>query len=360
MYKVVKSLKGYKPLAYVGEKLLLSRGYSLFFADHDLNNLYFFCEIPVNRLKKVLSKFRLCSRVLRLGVSSALDLENGYILLVCRDIIWKVDQKNRVIDLDFNIPEGKTALYLSMVSSPNTEKKYVCFGEYFSNPEKSPVNIWRKDISGCCKWEIIHTFGQDCINHVHNIISSPFDDTLLVLTGDFGDGAAIWSCSKSFTSIDRILSGNQNVRACWVSVRETGFVYATDTQLDRNFVFSFDGASINKIGSVAGSSIYFSQMSDDVFFSTAVEPGEPTGKKLGDMFCTQPGPGIESDISYIYSLNKDDKLDIVFSAKKDFIPMRLGQFGSFMFPSGVSQSNSLIAYAVALKKYDDCCLLLDK
>lgn len=360
MYKVVKNLKGYKPLAYVGEKLFLSRGYSLFFADHDLNNLHFFCDIPVNKFRKFLSKFRLCSRVLRLGVSSALDLKNGYILVVCRNVIWRINKKTRIVNLDFNIPEGKTALYLSVVSSSFTDKKYVCFGEYFSNQEKRPVNVWRKDISGDGLWEIIHTFEQDSINHVHNIINSPFDDKLLILTGDFGDGAAIWSCSKNFTSIKRLLSGSQNMRACWASVRETGFVYATDTQLDSNFVFSVDNTSINKVGSVAGSSIYYTQMNDVIFFSTAVEPGEPTGKKLEDIFCTQPGPGIESDMSYIYSLNKENELEIIFSAKKDFIPMRLGQFGSFMFPSGDRQSASLIAYGVALQKYDDCCLLLDK
>jgi len=264
------------------------------------------------------------------------------------------------VGLDFLIPEKKTALYLSIVKSPNSDRRYVCFGEYFSNPDKDCVNVWAREISPSAQWFLAHKFERGMINHVHNIIDSPFVDRVYVLTGDFGSAAAIWTCTKEFKSFRVLLSGAQRVRACWATFRQTDIIFASDTQLELNNVyFSHDG-SIRKIDVIEGPSIYFAEAKGCVYFSTSVEPGAPSGNFLRDLFCRKPGVGVRSNEAYIYSLDIANTIAPVLKAEKDFIPMRLGQFGSFMFPSGVSGSEQVVAYGVALKGFDDCALLLSR
>ena len=49
---------------------------------------------------------------------------------------------------------------------------------------------------------------------------------------------------------------------------------------------------------------------------------------------------------------------IVFSAKKDWMPFYLGQFGTFMFPSGVFPSNCCVAYCVGLSGVEGECIVI--
>ncbi|MGF1803538.1 hypothetical protein L4D11_23175 [Vibrio gigantis] len=357
-YKIVKIVKGYRPLAYVEDFIILSRGYKIYRSDLNLNNIELICQIPSDSRKKVFSKNRLFSRIFRLGVNFCLNIEDDSMLLVCRDHIWRVNYRTGSVTLDFKIPKKRTALYLTLLPQECGKNKII-FGEYFNNQDKLPVNIWERDLYG--DWTISYTFSTGEINHVHNII--PCNTGNIVLTGDFGKSAAIYR--QDGETLHRLLYGDQKYRACWAMESNDRLYYATDSQLKVNHITSMSlGGNTNDVEvgkEIEGSSIYYTKIMSGVVFSSTVEPGELHRSRIRNLLSCDKGYGIKSFNSKIYKLDINGDLMELFSAKKDIIPPRIGQFGTFTFPSGMNPNrDDFICYGQAVKSFDGKCLLFRK
>ncbi len=356
LYQIKASLKGFKPLCYVRDFLLLSKGGEIYVSDLELKNVHKVANIRLGFKKSIFSKFRLSARLFRLDINYALNVNDTFALIVFRDKIWRLDYSTWTLSLEFTIPEGRTALYMTHIKGHVGNKTVIAFGEYFNNPDKVSVNIWQKDFSLVNdNWTVAHVFSSGCINHVHNIIAG--SENCYILTGDFGGGAAIYESDISFSKVTVMLSGTQSCRACWAIEDQSGLIYATDTQLEKNKLCFLAEGNLSELDQIEGSSIYYGQNADGYFFSTAVEPGEPSGIFLKDILSNELGPGILSNHSYIYKLGPDG-ISKVFLGTKDSVPMRLGQFGSFMFPSGKRDDGNLIVYGTALKSFDGCSVLI--
>jgi hypothetical protein len=360
MLNVKRLLPGYQPLCYVEDRVLLAKNKRLFLCDGNLKNINFLCEIPTSYLEKFFSSFRLLSRIFRLQFRYALNVHDKFILLVLRNEIWRVNLETFEVKLDFVIPYNRTALYLTLVENKNGHSSKVMFGEYFSNPDKGTVRIWGAELDSNSDWEVLHEFEQNEINHIHNIIYDKQKDDLYILTGDFGDGAGIWVSNSTLTHVVPMVRGKQAHRACWAVVRENGLTYATDTQLEKNSICRLINGHLTCSEKIEGSSIYFGENRASFYFSTTVEPGEPSGNFLADLFSRKLGDGVLSDKSNIYALDDDNTISLEFQGLKDILPPRLAQFGTFTFPSGISSNKDVIAYGVALNSYDGCCVLLGK
>jgi hypothetical protein len=360
MLIVKNKIKGFKPLCYVNNGLLLSKNKKIFKCDLNLNNVEYLCEIPSTFKERVASKNRLIARIFRLHVRYALNIRDKYILLVYDDQIWRISLDSIKVTLDFTIPKNRTALYLTLVKGKVHQEDKIVFGEYFSNPDKKVVNIWSTQVHEKSDWRILNKFNSKEINHVHNIICDEKSDNCYVFTGDFGDGAAIWKTSRSFKLLTTFLRGKQEYRACWAIINNGKMSYATDTQLELNSFCKVTNKKIKNLQMIEGSSIYFGQNTSAYYFSTTVEPDEPSGNFVRDVFSYKLGKGIVSNRSKVYSVDDNDYVNCEFEAEKDLFPTRLAQFGSFTFPSGLREDERIIAYGVALKKYDDYCLLLER
>lgn len=358
MLNVKKLLCGYQPLCYVGDRVLLAKNKKLFLCDMNLENIHFLCEIPSSYREKFFSKFRLFSRIFRLQFRCALNVHDKFVLLVVRNEIWRVNLETCEIVLDFAIPDNRTALYLTLIENKNDHSSKVMFGEYFSNPNKGIVRVWGAELDSNSDWNILHEFEHDKINHIHNIIYDQKNDNLYILTGDFGDGAGIWVSNSELKDVVPMVRGKQVYRACWALVKENGLTYATDTQLEKNSICRLVDGHLTRAETIEGSSIYFGKSISSFYFSTTVEPGEPSGNFLVDIFSRKLGSGVLSEKSNIYSLVDKNTISLEFQGVKDMLPPRLAQFGSFMFPSGISNNKDIIAYGVALKSFDGCCILL--
>lgn len=359
MLRVKKHLRGYQPLCYVEGGILLAKRAKIFKSDLELADVDYLCKFPQTFKEKMLSLFRISSRIFRLDVRFALNVDNLYILMVCGDKIWRLDLITHHVSLDFVIPNSRTALYLSIIRCVNGGAGKIVFGDYFNNPDKRPARIWATDISETSSWEVAHEFQAGEINHIHNVISSDIDNKCYILTGDFGDGAAIWEADVKFEAVSPLVIGSQKYRACWAIVENEGLAYATDTQLEFNSFCNLKNRQVISSELIEGSSIYFGRNSGGYYFSTTVEPDEPSGNFVRDVFSYKLGKGILSSRSKIYSVGKDGKIQEEFIARKDFLPTRLAQFGSFTFPSGVFGGGNIIVFGVALARYDGCCLLLE-
>ncbi len=119
----------------------------------------------------------------------------------------------------------------------------IYFGEYFANPERKPVNIYKTNDYGN-SWQIAYTFPQNTINHIHGIFRDPFTERLWIATGDLDDECMIAYSEDGFQSITPFCSGKQEYRACILLFFEDRVIYATDSQYVRNSIKEIDKATV--------------------------------------------------------------------------------------------------------------------
>ena len=356
-------LQGYKPLQYWNNSLLLGKGPNLFISDLYYNNLSYLTTIPCKLPHYLIARLRTLSRIKRIDLGPSITIHGTDEILVCfLNKIYLINILSGNIICDHCIPRGCRPLRLSYINIHNFQPG-IYYGEYFSNPNYKSVNIFHRSHEG--KWNIAFTFPNGEINHVHGLFPDEFNECVYILTGDFNKGACIWMANNNFKYVERYLENDQTSRACWLVVTKNHNYFATDTPLQINYLCSFKNNSpdpiINKLFPIVGSSIYYSENTNRfISFSTTVEPTPNTKHKFLNYFSTQRGEGIISNRSCVYSGNFIKGFSIVLSAKKDLLPPRLFQFGSFQFPSGKCPNPYLIhPYGVALSGSDNCAYVID-
>lgn len=366
MFLQLSSLKGYKPLLYWRNNLLLAKDEKLFISDLELCNLKFIVAMPSSWHFLYLRRSRLLCRAKRLEMGPACLLDDDiHCLLWHENSFWIVNLEDGSFRVESFFSSVKRPLSICFFDITSFDRG-VYYGEYVSNPDMKSVNVFHRDTDGI--WSIVFSFPAGTINHIHSLIADPFGETIYLLTGDYGSAASIWKASNNFSSVKRICAPGQDVRACWLAIRKNGIFYATDSHIDANncMFLQPDGGQPSKpiaLHRIPGSSIYFLPSSDDsnfVFFSTAVEPAPSSNWFLGLFSCTR-GSGILSDNSYIYFWDLSQKPIPIYCARKDIFPFRLFQFGSFLFPSGVCPESNLVhAYGSALKGVDGTTIALKR
>jgi hypothetical protein len=356
-WKLSQAVKGLRPLAALDDGLIFYRRGSLYKVGYNLQRPKFLCRLPVRGLSGHLAnRIRLVDRIFRIAPSHAIVIDN-HLLVAQRSEIFCCDLRTGLLSLDFRIPEGRRSLGFCQIIQPNGEQE-VMFGEYFANLERSPVRIWGRAL-GEAEWKQRAVFDQGEIEHVHAL--SFIDGKVFVLSGDFGTAAGIWVADTTFSDLRPLARGKQAYRAAWMEALAGQVYIATDTQLEPNHVYTLrpvdDSLSLKKLAPIGGSSIYAGRGPTEIFFSTTVECGAPSGNFIRDILDTRAGPGMLSRNSSLFTIDEQGGVSEVYAAQKDAWPFRLAQFGTFMFPSGIMPADTLIAYGVALKGVDDTCLV---
>ena len=107
----------------------------------------------------------------------------------------------------------------------------VYIGEYFQNPDKKEVKIFRST-NQLRSWEVAHLYQPDQIRHVHAILNDPYSDRLWVCTGDLNRESMVAWTDNDFESINPIGSGSQVWRVCQLVFTENSIYWGTDTGSD--------------------------------------------------------------------------------------------------------------------------------
>jgi hypothetical protein len=354
--RLINRLAGYVPLVYLGDKIVLSNLNRIYISDLRLKNIEYICSIgKLTGIWRILSRFRLMQRLLRLDIGPAIPLqEEGFFLVFYRKQAFRVDIYRRVALLESMPRLSRAPLQLLLIKS-GSQKGVVLFGDYCSNATYSPVNIYRRNKDA--RWEIAYVFPRNEINHVHGIFEDEYSNCFYILTGDFDQGACIWKADMHFKDVHPMIRQGQMSRACWIISMEGSLVFATDRQDEFNYLCTINDRGTNSITRkfpIAGSSIFFSSThSSPIVFSTAVEP-QPSGKlTLRSLFSMRRARGILSDNACIYIGSPERSFEIVFSGKKDCMPFGLFQFGNIRFPAGSSSENKYVHfYCSALRGHD--------
>jgi hypothetical protein len=134
-----------------------------------------------------------------------------------------------------------------------------------------------------------------------------------------------------------VLSGNQQARAVAAVPSADGLYFATDTPLEKNFVYRMDREGrLARLAPLSSSSIYGCASGGRLFFSTMVEPSEVNADQNVRVYGALPGRDWHALLSW----------------KKDVWPMRFFQYGNAFLPDGDNTSACLAVTTAAVEGAD--------
>lgn len=347
------------PLCYMpdGRLICYQCGYIVIIVDGKVISRYLLFS---SFKERVIGRFRLIYRCLRLGIRSAAAIDNSSVVLSTGNFIYELNVYTGELSKGYFCGEGIRPLTFTYIKGIQGVKEGLYFGGYLGNKDKRPVTIYRR--LGLDSWIEVYTFSQGTINHVHNIVADPYRNCLWIFTGDFGDASAIWKVTGDFAHVKRVLCNDQKYRACVAFVLPEGVLYATDAPFADNYVFLLNPETleIKKIYPLAGSSIYGCQWKDNYVFSSTVEGDGRETSKMEFLFGRKRGIGIKNDYIHLYIGNVKAGFNEVYQERKDCMPYYTFQFGVFKFPHGKNEGNSLYFQTIATKKHDLDLMCLER
>lgn len=308
-------------------------------------------DVFKNVKERLLSRIGIICRLLRFGLRSAILMDDNKILLYISEFIYEYSFSEKKLSGGYKLQDKIRPLNFTQIKGINGFTDGVVFGGYLSNPTKKPVHIYRR--VGVDKWEIVYTFSEGEINHIHNIVVDKYRDCIWVFTGDFDNSAAIWKVTNDFNTVEKIKFGSQKYRACVAFPMKQGLLYATDTPFADNYIYLLDVETLQLkvIREISGSCIYGCRWQDRYVFSSTVEPDGRSQTLKGLMFNRKRGEGIKDNYVHLYCGNFEEGFSDIYKEKKDCYPY-IFQFGVFKFPSGINNSDTLYFQPIATKKND--------
>jgi len=305
------------------------------------NNEYI-ASLPFSGILLLLIRLRIVSRFLRLEPRSIGQLtETKFVVSILRKI-WLLDLKTKSLEVLMINGEG-----WSNPLNFCSDGESLYWGDYGSNPYHLPVKIYRLDQD--LKLTTVYQFSSNLIRHIHNILWDKERHHFFILTGDLESTSGIYLASADWKIVKPVKVGNQQYRAVVAFLYKEGLIYATDSVVNENHIYILNEGGIRKICKIPGSCIYGVEIKDYYVFSTTVEP--PEGRNVLNMFSYKLGEGIVDRYSHVILVRKDNLcVDEIFKTRKDWLPMKLFQYGSIMFPQGQGNSKELWGYIMACHK----------
>ena len=302
--------------------------------------------------ERILGCNRYLYRLLRMGVRAAWALDEDNVLLSVGKTIYELNVKSGILSDGYFCGEGVRPLVFTQVEGISTIDSGVYFGAYLSNMDKNPVSVYKR--IGQDKWDVVYTFPQGTINHIHTIVNDPYRDCLWIFSGDFDEASAIWKVTDNFKKVERVCCNNQKYRGCVVFAVAEGLLYATDAPFSDNFIYMMNPVdySVKMIAPIDGSCIYGCQWNDKYVFSSTVEGDGRNTPRMEFYFGRKRGAGIKDEYVHMYCGNIKEGFKEIYKEKKDIMPYYIFQFGVFKFPYGINNTDTLYFQPIATNKND--------
>lgn len=280
-----------------------------------------FATFPFSYPRDLFAFSRPTARAMRSDKCNVFVNRIGKILGIRAGWVYAIDYE-KVIPL-FSI-QGDCVLHRSIAEDA---KGNIYFGEYFMNPRRHPVRIWRisPDLT---QWEIAYELGN--IRHAHGVYRDPFIEKVFWVTvGDFEGECHILRTDDDFKSFSLFGDGSQIWRAVQLFFTEDHVNWLTDSNLEPNHACRMARKTGKlEIGQPLDASAWY---------------GCTTREGIHITFTTiERGPAIYSDESSILVSADAFHWEKVFAFKKDFWkPVQVFKYGVISCPSGLMNSDSL-------------------
>jgi len=329
----IATFPGLRVLLWSDNFLYASRGYELLRAEIGANSIEWKHVARYNPRwwRNATSSLQLASRLFRDGFHALAKLSSGHLVGAVPGAIVTLNPDDTVFRVSHTILRGTRPLHIAA-----TTAGHLYWGEYFDNSRRDEVHIYASTDDGST-WNVAYTFPKGAIRHVHNIVHDPWRNCIWILTGDNGSECRILRGSLDLTSVETVLSGNQQVRAVAAVAAEDGLYFSSDTPLERNFIYRLGGAGILcRLAELNSSSIYGCGVDSAIFFSTMVEPSQVNRDRAVSVY------GSLDQITWQRKLEW----------KKDRWPMRFFQYGNAILPDGNNMTEFLAVTTIAVRPGD--------
>ena len=347
-YNINKEKKSLSPLCFLpsGRLVCYRSGDVLILENGSLVKTF---SIFRSKKERILGRCRYLYRLLRMGVRSAWALNEELVLLSVGSMIYELDLNSGQLSEGFFCGEGIRPLIYTQAEGISSVDDGIYFGGYLGNREKKPVSVYKR--TGNDKWNVVYTFPQGTINHVHAIVNDPYRDCLWIFTGDFDEASAIWKVTDNFKRVERVCCNDQKYRGCVVFALPEGLLYATDAPFADDFIYLMNPMdySVQMIAPIDGSCIYGCQWKNKYVFSTTVEGDGRNTSRMEFYFGRKRGAGIKDEYVHMYCGNLQEGFTEIYKEKKDCMPYYTFQFGVFKFPYGVNNTDTLYFQPVATR-----------
>lgn len=313
-------------------------------------------RIPISSKEKFWGKIPFFYRLFRLGIRAAEAIDDYHFLYSIGNMLYEMDLKTGLVSNGYFCGNGIRPLSFTTVRGVQDFDDGIYFGGYLGNPRKEPVSIYHR--IGVDQWEVVYTFTQGMINHVHNIVADPYRNCLWVFTGDFDDAAAIWKVTENFKKVETFVYNNQRYRGCVAYALPEGLLYATDAPFADDYIYLLqpETMKLKELSPIHGSCIYGCKWKDNFVFSSTVEGDGRNTSRIEFLLGRKRGAGIKDEYVHMYMGNLKEGFREIYKDRKDNLPYYTFQFGVFKFPSGMNNGDSLYFQPIATKKNDLCLM----
>lgn len=304
-----------------------------------------------SKKERFLGRCKLAYRLLRLGVRAAEAIDENHIILSVSNMLFELDLLSGKLSDGYFCGEGIRPLSFAEIKGISSIDDGIYFGGYLGNRSMKPVNIYKRIDED--RWDIVYTFPQGTINHIHTIISDTYRDCVWIFTGDFDHASAIWKATNNFKTVECVVSNDQKYRGCVAYALPEALLYATDAPFQDNYIYLFnpDNLISKSLFPLHGSCIYGCKWKEQYVFSSTVEGDGRNTSFLDFFFGRKRGAGIKDEYVHLYIGNLQDGFKEIYKEKKDFLPFTF-QFGVFKFPYGKNNGNTLFFQPIATRKND--------
>jgi hypothetical protein len=326
----VAAFTNLRALAWAGDVLYASRDYQLFRAKMKGDSISWQPVAHYNPAwwRNLSASTPLSSRLFRDGFHALAILPGRHLVAAVPGAIISLMPGETQFRVTHQITRGTRPLHIT--ATPGGQ---LYWGEYFDNPGRDEVHIYRSIDAGLT-WNVIYTFPRGAVRHVHNIVYDEWEDCLWVLTGDNGAECRILKATADFTRVEIILSGDQQARAVALLPSQEGLYFSSDTPFEQNYIYRLDRRGhLEKLNDVNASSIHGCRVGESLLFSTMVEPSSVNRSSVSQLYGNLHGSGWAPLLGW----------------KKDRWPMRWFQYGNIILPDGPNTSGLLAITTVALK-----------
>lgn len=297
-----------------GRALLGSRGPDLLESEDGGTSWRRVVTLPVGP-RGVASRVAPLGRLWRAGVHHALPAGEDRIIAFGFGEIFTIDRRSQSIVARSSVV-GSRPIHVCASGG------VVYYGEYRSNPERSPVRVWRGG-PAADRWEAVDRF--DGVRHIHGVFRDPHEGCLWVATGDLNDECAVWRTDDGFGTRHRVFGGGQQRRVVQLLFRPEAVYFGSDAPDEPNHLYRYhrvDG-TVERLQRVEGPVFHgFASPGGSLYFSTVCEPSRVNRNPDAVVWRSTDGASWKRFASF----------------RKDVWPMKLFQYGQVKFPDGSGAS----------------------
>ena len=307
-------------------------------------------RLPMSNIKRILCRFRLFERLLRLDARNGIMLSEAVFLFTFNGTLFRLDVDNKTLTEEKKFENGmNNPMGLTLIRNTPGFDDCIVYGEYLKNEKrKNSISVFKRPLSAG-EWEKVFEFKPGEIRHIHGI--KAIDGNVYLLTGDFGKEAGIWKCEDNFKSVSPMLVGQQKYRTVQMFGLEDGLIFASDSAIEANHIYIEKNGEAADLTLINGSCLSGAEGRENFYFSTTVEADESI-RGFRSWFNRKRGAGILSNACQIVAVSKKDlSVKKILEYEKDRLPYKLFQYGHFGLYYSES-TDELLVFPVATKKHD--------